>query len=109
MSIDLSAAFENTPPELDFVWPGFLAGTVGAVIAPGSTGKTYWALQAAMAVACNVAGGDSLSISPTRSGRVVYLAAEDPDSVLKQRIYNIGRKLTPSARIAISRTMTVEG
>ena len=35
MKLNIQAAFEDTPPELDFVWPGLLAGTVGALIAPG--------------------------------------------------------------------------
>ncbi|WP_223925546.1 AAA family ATPase, partial [Aeromonas caviae] len=39
-------AFQQEPPQLDFIWPGFLAGTVGALVAPGATGKSFWALQA---------------------------------------------------------------
>lgn len=58
MAIDLLSAFRLPPPELDFVWPGFLAGTVGALVAPGATGKSFWALEAAMSIACSVAGGD---------------------------------------------------
>ncbi|WP_212625512.1 helicase RepA family protein [Pseudomonas sp. PP3] len=108
MPMNLKAAFENAPPELDFIWPGFLAGTVGAIVAPGATGKTFWALQAAMAVACSVPGGDLLNISPTRSGHVVYIAAEDPVSALHPRIYSIGQKLTPSARLAITKSMTLK-
>ena len=68
--IDLRAAFENEPPALDFIWPGFLAGTVGALVAPGATGKSFWALEAAMAIACSVAGGDLLRLSPAGTGRV---------------------------------------
>ncbi len=58
MAIDVLAAFECEPPVLDFIWPGFLAGTVGALVAPGATGKSFWALEAAMSIACSVAGGD---------------------------------------------------
>lgn len=64
MAIDLRAAFENEPPALDFIWPGFLAGTVGALVAPGATGKSFWALEAAMAIACSVAGGDLVGLAP---------------------------------------------
>lgn len=39
MAIDIMAAFTNEPPELDFIWPRFQAGTVGALVAPGATGK----------------------------------------------------------------------
>ena len=78
MAIDVLAAFECEPPVLDFIWPGFLAGTVGALVAPGATGKSFWALEAAMSIACSVAGGDPVGLAPARTGRVVYLAGEEP-------------------------------
>jgi hypothetical protein len=78
MSLDIMTAFENDPPELDFVLPGYLTGTVGALVAPGATGKSFFALEAAMSIACSVAGGDLLGLQPPRSGRVVYLAGEEP-------------------------------
>jgi len=68
--IDLRAAFKNEPPELDFIWPSFLAGTVGALVAPGATGKSFLALEAAMSVACGAsaysraAGGDLVGLAP---------------------------------------------
>lgn len=34
MALDLLAAFEQEPPALDFIWSGFLAGTVGALNRP---------------------------------------------------------------------------
>lgn len=48
MAINIMKAFQQEPPQLDFIWPGFLAGTVGALVAPGATGKSFWALEAAM-------------------------------------------------------------
>lgn len=108
MAIDLKAAFENQPPSLDFVWPGFLAGTVGALIAPGATGKSYWALEAAMSIACGVAGGDLVGLAPACAGRVVYFAGEDPDTALVRRIHAIGRHLTPQARESITKNLVLE-
>lgn len=108
MAIDLPAAFETTPPELDFIWPGFLAGTVGALLAPGATGKSFWALQAAMAVGCNVPGGDLLQLTPRHTGRVVYLAGEDPVPALIRRVHAIGQHLAPAARGAIAENLTLE-
>lgn len=101
MAIDLHAAFESEPPTLDFIWPGFLAGTVGALVAPGVTGKSFWALEAAMAIACSVARGDLVGLSPTRAGRVVYYAGEDPELALVRRIHAIGQHLNKQARVAI--------
>lgn len=108
MAIDLIAAFDNEPPRLDFVWPGFLAGTVGALVAPGASGKSFWALEAAMTVACGAGLADILNLQPQHSGRVLYLAAEDPEPVLIHRVHAIGKHLTPEARQAIAENLTLE-
>lgn len=108
MAIDLRAAFENEPPTLDFIWPGFLVGTVGALIAPGATGKSFWALEAAMSIACSVAGGDLVGLAPARTGRVVYLAGEDPEPALIRRVHAMGQHLDQAAREAIAENLTLE-
>jgi RecA-family ATPase len=108
VAIDLRAAFENEPPTLDFIWPGFLVGTVGALIAPGATGKSFWALEAAMSIACSVAGGDLVGLAPARTGRVVYLAGEDPEPALIRRVHAMGQHLDQAAREAIAENLTLE-
>ena len=108
MVIDLKSAFEEDPPIMDFIWPGFLAGTVGALVAPGATGKSFWALQAAMSVSCSVDGGDLVGINPTRSGRVIYLAGEDPDQALRCRAHSIGKRLTDEAKQSIAKNLHLE-
>ncbi|MDP2756475.1 MAG: helicase RepA family protein [Desulfurivibrionaceae bacterium] len=108
MAIDILAALQTDPPELDFIWPGFLAGTVGALVAPGATGKSYWTLEAAISIACSVAGGDLVGLAPTKTGRVVYLAGEDPPSALIRRIHAIGQHLPPESRVAVSQNLTLE-
>ncbi|EIV3905764.1 AAA family ATPase [Klebsiella pneumoniae] len=113
MAIDLRAAFENEPPTLDFIWPGFLAGTVGALVAPGATGKSFWALEAAMSVACaatvenRAAGGDLVGLAPAKAGRVVYYAGEDPEPALIGRIHSVGKHLGQEAREAIIENLMV--
>ena len=108
MAIDILDAFEREQQPLDFVIPGFLAGTVGALVAPGATGKSYWALEAAMGVACSVAGGDLLELKPDSTGPAVYLAAEDPEIVVKRRLHAIGEHLPPGAREIISERVLIE-
>lgn len=108
MAIDLMWAFENEPPPLDFIWSGFLSGTVGALVAPGATGKSYWALEAAMCIASSVPGGDVLQLNPSKTGRVIYLAGEDPEPVLLRRIHAIGKYLSPAARAAIAKNLVLE-
>lgn len=109
--IDIRAAFDVAPddlPPLDFVLPGFLAGTVGVLVAPGGTGKSFWALEMTTALACSVAGGDVLGLAPKHHGRVVYLAGEDPEPVLVHRINAMGRHIKDSAaRDAIAENLAV--
>jgi RecA-family ATPase len=104
-AIDIGKAFHDAPPKLDFIWPGFLAGTVGGLFSPGGVGKSYWTLESAMSIACSLAGGDLVGLSPARTGRVVYLAGEDPVPILTQRIHAIGQHLNPSARSEISQNL----
>lgn len=108
MAIDIAKAFENEPPSLNFIWPGFLAGTVGALVAPGATGKSYFALEAAMSIACSVAGGDLVKLAAAHTGRVVYMAGEDPAPALIRRVHEIGKHLSPTARQAIAENLTLE-
>lgn len=108
MPIDLRAAFKNEPPELDFIWPGFLSGTVGALVAPGGTGKSYWAFEAAMSIACSVAGGDILGLKPTKTGRVVYLAGDDPELPLIRRAHFIGNHMGEEAHDSIADNLVLE-
>ena len=107
MAINILSAFNNEPPVLDFIWPGFLAGTVGALVAPGATGKSFFALEAAMSIACSVAGGDLVGLAPS-PGRVIYLAGEDPQPALVRRVHAIGKHLNQSAREAIAQNLILE-
>ncbi len=81
---------------------------MGALVAPGATGKSFWALEAAMSIACSVAGGDVVNLKPQHTGRVVYLAGEDPEPALIRRVHAIGQHLNQSAREAIAENLTLE-
>lgn len=100
--LDILSAFTEEPPELDFIWPGFLAGTVGALVAPGATGKSYWALEAVMSVATGVESADLVGLRPTQHGPVAFFAGEDPSAVAKRRFHAIGKHLDPQARSAVA-------
>lgn len=110
MRIDIRKAFTQEPAQLDFVLPGLLAGTVGTLFSPGATGKSFLLLEAAMGIACAVAGGDLLGLrAGLPSGRrVAYLAAEDGVPVLEHRIHAIGQHLPPAARDAIADALDIE-
>ena len=105
--IDLRHAAENEPEQIDEIFQGFVVGSVGGFIAPGATGKSYWALEAALAIACSVAGGDVLGLRPTKSGPVLYLSSEDPSSILEHRLHHIFKRISPEARADIYKNMTL--
>jgi hypothetical protein len=98
--IDLRSAFNNQPPELDYVWYGFPVGTVGALIAP-DIARSLFSLEASVAVAgANIHSTDILGLKPQRAGKVVYLSANAHAFVFESMLHNIGTHL--SNRVADS-------
>lgn len=81
-SCDMRDLLRGALPELDFILPGLLRGTVGAVIGPGGVGKSFWAMQLALSMA---AGVDLVGLKPKR-GAVLYLSGEDAVAVHAQRL-----------------------
>ena len=99
--LDLRIAFDLTTPlpELDFILPGLLAGTVGMITAPGGTGKTFWMIQAAISIASyqqKIPFFGGVWDTPKNGGRVVLLLAEDPLNILAHRVRSIGKWLSTS-------------
>ncbi len=85
--------FREAPPPLEFILPGFLRKTVGVLVAAGSTGKSFYAIQACMSIA---AGRDIFGLfggAEITAGNVAYVALEDPREVFWSRIYGIGQYL----------------
>jgi RecA-family ATPase len=104
--INIGGAFAWKPPPLDFVVPGFLAGTVGVLTAPGGSGKSFFSLQLCISVAAEA--GNLLGLDISRHGPTLYLAAEDPELVLWHRLHALGQFLSPEAREAVKTRMTVQ-
>lgn len=104
-SLNIAQSFAQQPPELSFVLPGLVAGTVGALVSPGATGKSLFALEVAVAVASGV---DILGIGmPPGTGRVLVVAAEDPAPVLWGRMHAIGAYLNDEQREAVIERLDV--
>jgi len=108
VSINIAAAFSIEPPALDFVWPGFLAGTVGGLAAAGSTGKSFYALEAAMGVASARADSALLNLGIRRHGKAVILNAKDPEAVIVRRLHAIGAYLDEEARREVAAHLVIE-
>lgn len=113
MTIDLNANLKTEPPKMDFIWGGFLAGTVGSLAGRSAIGKSFWALQAAMAVAGHASddetqGADLLDLQPSKRGRVLYLANKDPESILIHRIHTICRHMSDDAKQRVAENLIVK-
>ncbi|MHB8714314.1 MAG: helicase RepA family protein [Trichloromonadaceae bacterium] len=105
MPIEILGAMTAKPPRIDYVLPGLVAGTVGALVSPGGSGKSAFALQ----VCAQVAGGrDILGLGEVPTGRAVYLPAEDPESVLIHRLFALGELYSQKEREAISDRLMIE-
>ena len=108
--LDLKRAAEETPKPRDFVLPGLKAGTVGALVSSGGTGKSMLALQAAVTVA---GGADTLDLAGLDrswnrvTGRVVFLSAEDPSEVLNDRFHALAKHLSEHERVAVFKNLAV--
>lgn len=102
--LDLETTFSVAPPPLDFVLPGLLAGTVGALVAPGGTSKSIFAMQLAVSLASGV---DTLGFGQMQPGEVLYLALEDPAILLAHRLHAIAAQQTPEAIAAIAKRLKI--
>lgn len=96
--IDILKAFGTEPPAQDFILPGFLAGTVGALVAPGSTGKSMLALQLACAIAGDRPGANTTGLNIERHGTVLYLNLEDPPGEIERRLHALGSRFDQATR-----------
>jgi hypothetical protein len=96
---------DTEPPPLDFVLPGFLAGTVGFLVAAGGVGKSQLALEAAFDIA--VEASNLLELGVRWHDRVVILAGEDPEEVLHQRVRAVASHLAPEAKNALPEALTI--
>lgn len=87
-SLDLRSALRDEPPALDLVLPGMIATTVASVVGPGGVGKSLFIAEVGSAVA---GGPDLIGMSPSSVGDVLYLAAEDPEPAIVQRLHALGQ------------------
>lgn len=107
--LDLGYCFAAAPPPLDFVLPGLLSETVGAFVAPSGISKSTLVMQASTTVA---GGPDTLRLAEIHgekipTGRVVYIAAEDPHQILHHRMFNLAAKLSPKDQELVRENLTI--
>lgn len=91
MALDIRKAIREVPPPLDFVLPGMLAGTVGALVSPGGAGKSILSLQLAVLI---VLGMDICGMARDAKyicGKAAILAGEDPIQAIEHRVHALGK------------------
>jgi RecA-family ATPase len=108
MAVNILQCFTEEPPELDFVLPGYVANTVGCLAAAGATGKSFWSFEASMSVASESADKALLGLNLKHHGRVVILNAEDPETIIHQRLHSIGEHLPAQARHEVAENLQIE-
>ncbi|HSH85382.1 MAG TPA: helicase RepA family protein [Guyparkeria sp.] len=88
-SITPLQAFRGPRPQLDFVLPGFLSGTTGMIVAKGSTGKSWLAMQISASVASGMPLAGGVLDGPENTGRVLILGWEDTADVFRSRLIDL--------------------
>jgi len=114
------------PPVQQYVIQDLLPEPVAAaIVAPGGTGKSFWLMQLAVAVA---SGSPFMGCAVERPGGVLMLAAEDDRAELARRLHSIvstsdnpfdqrsdkareatGRNFYPVSRLADDNRITIKG
>lgn len=102
--VDMRKSFTQEPAALDFVLPGMTKGTVGALVSPGGLGKSWTALEMAMAVA---GGPDLLDLGVKTTGPVLYLSAEDPMLAIEHRLYAARSQINDEGIDAVSANLEI--
>src|SRR5690554_3545005 len=103
MAIDILAAMREKPEPLKFVLPGLVAGTVGAIVSPGGSGKSAAALQ----ICAQVAGGPDLMGLEAAEGQAAYLPGEDPEVAVRHRLFALGEQCSPRQRETIAQNLLI--
>lgn len=102
--LDIKKAFSEKIEPLDMVLPGLLSGSVGSLVAPGSTGKGY--LANSLCASLTTVDLLGLGIHPTDC-QVAYITAEDPLSILEHRVCALGALLSPDQRKTFSERVQI--
>lgn len=104
---------ESAPPpapvllSFDRDKPYLRDGSVGLLVAPGATGKTYALAQLAVAIA---SGSPWLgTYHPTGKGRVCLALAEEPPDEVRRRLWHVTRGLDTYQRAEVKRNLVACG
>lgn len=95
---DIAQAIATRPPMPEQILPGLLRKTVGALVAPGATGKSIFGLEIAAYIAT---GHDFFGLGDRECGRALVFSAEDPGEILRLRVHDIAQAIAEDKRAAL--------
>jgi len=87
--ISLDDAIAGNFERPDMIIPGLKAGSVGSIIAPGSTGKGFACIEMCIDIST---GSNLLGLdlhNPAKEDQTLFVTLEDDSDVLLERIHNI--------------------
>lgn len=93
--LNIRHVLTKSPPVPDHVLPGLPLGAVGALVAPGGTGKTMLLLQTAVALASGLPvlegllDGTSPELSSRAPARIVLAVAEETAEEMHRRLHAV--------------------
>lgn len=96
--VNIAECLETDAKELDFILPGFVAGTVACLAAAGSTGKSYATMEIAIGICSNDADKKLLNMGIHKEGKVAIFNAEDPHDVIHARLRSMSVHLDQKMR-----------
>lgn len=97
--------FDKKNPKPKFLWDGFLAGSVGALIAAGGVGKSYLGIGLGISLTAK----DMLGFNKSNDdNKVIYLTAEDPLVILEERMSHFGEHLNQAEREKVIKNFSVQ-
>lgn len=106
LCMDIQQVLTTPRPALDYVLPGLLAGTVGAIIGPGAMGKTMLLTQIACAMATGLPPlGGVLGLSGSAPVKVVLFLAEESSLIMHHRLHCIFAQLATASNVADKKGM----
>lgn len=104
MPINILTALKQKPEPLNFILPGLVAGTVGAIVSPGGSGKSAFALQ----LCAQIAGGPNLLGIETVQAQAAYMPGEDPELAVQHRLYALGEHCEDRHIEQLSKNLFIE-
>lgn len=91
--LDLNHAWNADHEPLDYIFSSFLTRTAGLIWGQGAVGKTFFLLEAGIAVATGWSDADLMLLFPNRGGKVFYASLEDDARVLNHRLKSIAEHI----------------